>query len=181
MNIAATSSATSSCSPTAPWAGEKGDLSTDQQHQVAQLQERDREVRAHEAAHLSAAGGYATGSAQFSYSRGPDGRLYAIGGEVGIDTSRVSDDPRATLTKAETIQRAALAPADPSAQDQRVAAQAVAMATQARQELAQQRTDDGRAGAAAEGPHARLQGRLRASGALPTDPNARDTLLHQVA
>jgi len=104
--------------------------------QLKALQSRDREVRAHEAAHQAAAGNLSTGGASFSYQRGPDGRLYAIGGEVHIDTSAVSGDPKATLRKAETVIRATLAPARPSSQDRQVAARAVQMAAEARTELA---------------------------------------------
>lgn len=106
--------------------------------ELKQLQARDREVRAHEQAHLAAAGQYAKGGASFSYTRGPDGRNYATGGEVGISTSAVSGDPEATLRKAEQVRRAALAPAEPSTQDLKVAAQATATASQARQDIAAQ-------------------------------------------
>ncbi|RMH09679.1 MAG: catalase [Nitrospirae bacterium] len=109
--------------------------------ELAQLKARDREVRAHEAAHLAAAGSVATGGAQFTFQRGPDGQLYAVGGEVHIDTSPVPGDPEATIRKARTIRAAALAPANPSAQDRAVAAQASRMEAQARQELAQERAD----------------------------------------
>jgi len=84
-----------------------------------------------------AAGAGITGSVSYSYERGPDGQMYAVGGEVSIDTSAVSGDPRATLEKAEAIIRAAMAPAEPSSQDYRVAASARAMAAEARAELAQ--------------------------------------------
>ena len=104
---------------------------------VSELKRRDTEVRAHEAAHLAAAGKYATGGASFDYKRGPDGKSYAVGGEVGIDTSPVPNDPKATLRKAQQIQAAAHAPANPSAQDRQVAAQASAMASQARAEISQ--------------------------------------------
>lgn len=103
--------------------------------QLRELRARDMEVRAHERAHAAAAGSAARGGPQFTLTRGPDGRMYAIGGEVAIDTSPVPGDPQATLRKAEQIRRAALAPAQPSAQDQAVAAQATAMAMQARAEL----------------------------------------------
>lgn len=109
-----------------------------QQRELLQLKNTDREVRAHELAHLSVAGRYATSGASFSYQKGPDGRLYAVSGEVGIDTSKIPGDPRATLLKAQTIMRAALAPANPSAQDRNVAAQASALAQQARIEISQQ-------------------------------------------
>ena len=105
--------------------------------QVQELKARDREVRAHEAAHLAAAGSLATG-VSFTYQRGPDGVQYAVGGEVGIDTSTVAGDPEATLAKAQRIRAAALDPAEPSAQDLRVAAQAAQHAVQARAEIGQQ-------------------------------------------
>lgn len=105
--------------------------------QVETLKARDREVRAHEQAHLSAAGGIAISGAQFQYTSGPDGKRYATGGEVSIDTSTVPGDPQATLRKAETIRRAALAPAHPSSQDYKVAAKAAAMANKASAELMQ--------------------------------------------
>ncbi|MBP1772303.1 MAG: hypothetical protein H6P99_1466 [Holophagaceae bacterium] len=101
---------------------------------LADLRARDRQVRAHEAAHLAAAGGLARGGASFTYTRGPDGRNYATGGEVSIDAT-VADTPTATLAKAQQIQAAALAPADPSPQDRSVATAAAAMAARARQEL----------------------------------------------
>ena len=112
--------------------------SPDQQRQIQALKARDSEVRTHEQAHLRAAGGIATGGASFTFQTGPDGKRYAIGGEVQIDTSPVSGDPEATLRKAETIRRAALAPASPSPQDYSVAASAASMATHAKIELIKQ-------------------------------------------
>lgn len=102
--------------------------------QLQNLKLRDAEVRAHEQAHLSAAGRYARGGASFSYERGPDGNSYAVGGEVGIDVGKAST-PEATLVKMQTIKRAALAPASPSAADRRIASQASITESQARQEL----------------------------------------------
>lgn len=102
---------------------------------VADLKTRDREVRAHEAAHLAAAAGLALSGASFTYTRGPDGRSYATGGEVSIDVSPVPDNPGATVAKAQQIHRAALAPARPSGQDHAVAARAVQMEAEARQEM----------------------------------------------
>ncbi len=101
------------------------------------LKSRDREVRAHEQAHLSAAGNLATSSASFTYQRGPDGQRYAVGGEVGIDSARVTGDPAATIQRAQQIRRAALAPATPSAQDRSVAVNASATALKAQAELAE--------------------------------------------
>lgn len=117
---------------------ESRELSTQEQRQLNTLKVRDREVKTHEQAHLSAAGGLASGGANYTYQLGPDGTRYAVGGEVQIDTSAAQGDPAATLRKADLIRRAALAPAQPSVQDRSVAAQAAAMATQARADLIQQ-------------------------------------------
>lgn len=116
-------------------------LDPSEQRVLEQLKARDREVRAHEQAHLSAAGNLATSGASFSYQRGPDGQRYAIGGEVGISSARVPGDPEATIQRAQQIRRAALAPANPSQQDRSVAAQASATLQQAQAELAQQRAE----------------------------------------
>ena len=102
--------------------------------EIRKLQARDREVRAHEAAH-AAAGGTFAGSPSYSFERGPDGQSYATGGEVSIDVSPVSGDPQATLQKAQQIRAAALAPAEPSAQDMKVAQRAQSMAAKARADL----------------------------------------------
>jgi SprA-related family len=118
-----------------------GELSESDLKLISELKQIDSEVRAHEAAHLAAAGSIATSGASFSYQQGPDGARYAIGGEVSIDTSAVSGDPAATLRKADTIRRAALAPAQPSGQDMQVAASAAALAAQAQAELLQKNQD----------------------------------------
>ncbi len=102
--------------------------------EIRQMQARDKEVRAHEAAHAAAGGSFA-GSPSFSYSRGPDGRSYATGGEVNIDISPIPGDPEATLQKANQVRAAALAPVQPSAQDMRVASRALTMASEARQAI----------------------------------------------
>lgn len=106
---------------------------------LEKLKARDREVRAHEQAHLARAGGLAKGGVTLTYQKGPDGRLYAIGGSVQIDSSPVPGDPEATIQKARRIRAAALAPATPSAQDRAVAATASRMEAQARLEALQLR------------------------------------------
>ena len=112
-----------------------GEVSPDQQQVVQQLAARDREVRLHEQAHLAAAGPYARGGPTYTYQKGPDGKNYAIGGEVQIDTAPVPDDPEATVRKAQVVRAAALAPAEPSSQDRAVAAAATKMEQQALAEL----------------------------------------------
>ncbi len=106
------------------------ELSPQEKRLVEKLRAIDRKVKAHEMAHLAAAGPYARG-VSFSYVRGPDGVLYAVAGEVKLDVSKVPNDPDATIRKAEIVERAALAPADPSPQDYAVAAKARAMKMQA--------------------------------------------------
>lgn len=116
------------------------EMSEEELRALSELKLRDREVRAHEQAHLAAAGGIARGGPSFEYQRGPDGQRYAVGGEVNIDVGPVHGNPQETIAKAQQIRRAALAPAEPSGQDRAVAAQATAMEQQARAELA--RTTD---------------------------------------
>lgn len=112
------------------------ELSPEAQKKVAELAQADQQVRAHEAAHMAAGGGLVRGGASYSYQRGPDGKNYAVAGEVSLDASEVPNNPSATLQKAQQIRAAALAPADPSPQDRKVAAEAGAMAMRAAQELA---------------------------------------------
>lgn len=116
-------------------------LTPEQEEQVKELSARDREVRAHEQAHVSAAGPYLTGGPTYTFQTGPDGRNYAIGGEVQIDTSPVEGDPEATIQKAQIVRRAALAPAEPSAQDRQVAANASKVEQAAAAELRSQQSD----------------------------------------
>lgn len=124
---------------------QESELSAEEKKQLEELKTRDREVRAHEAAHKAAAGSLARGAASFEFEKGPDGRRYAVGGEVSIDTSKVSGDPQATISKAQTIRAAANAPAQPSGQDRAVAAQATQMEAEARQEVAEERRADSNA------------------------------------
>lgn len=109
-------------------------LTGQQQKRIEELKRIDAEVRAHESAHAAAAGGLARGTS-FRTTTGPDGKSYAIGGEVKIDISPVAGNPQATLAKMQTVRRAALAPTDPSGQDRAVAAQATAIEAQAQSEI----------------------------------------------
>ena len=117
------------------------ELTPEEQQQVDELKARDQEVRIHEMAHVLAGGGYVTSGPSYTYQTGPDGKGYAIGGSVGIDTSPIEGDPEATIQKMQTVAAAALAPASPSGQDQKVAAAARQAETKARAELAQVRVE----------------------------------------
>lgn len=104
-----------------------------EQRVIDQLESRDREVRAHEQAH-AAVGGSLAGSPSYEYQTGPDGKKYAVGGEVSIDVSK-TNDPETTIRKMQTVRAAALAPAEPSSQDRKVAAEASRNIAEARAEL----------------------------------------------
>lgn len=116
-------------------------LTDEDRERVQVLRETDREVRAHEEAHARVGGPYAS-SPTFEYVRGPDGKRYAVSGEVQIDTSPIAGNPAATIRKMETVARAAQAPAEPSAQDRKVAAEAGAKKAEAQIELRQQEQEE---------------------------------------
>jgi hypothetical protein len=120
----------------------ESELSEEDRRILNELRARDAEVRAHEQAHIAAAGPYANGGPTFEFQTGPDGKQYAVGGEVSIDTSPVAGDPDATIRKAQILKRAALAPRDPSAQDRKVAAQAAQLEAQARQESRAEKAEE---------------------------------------
>jgi hypothetical protein len=125
-------------SQTAKPAKDAGDPSAPQldpaeQEEVNKLQARDREVRAHEAAHTAAAGSLAVGGASFTYQQGPDGRMYAVGGEVHLSVSS-GKTPAESKARAQQMRAAALAPADPSSQDMAVASKASSLELEAAKE-----------------------------------------------
>jgi hypothetical protein len=124
---------------------------------ISALQTSDRVVHAHEMAHMAAGAGLVTRGASYTYQTGPDGQRYAVGGEVGIDVSP-GRTPQESLAKAERIRAAALAPAEPSAQDLQVAASAAQMASEARLEIS---------AGAASGTASRAEAAYAAAGADP--------------
>lgn len=111
------------------------ELSEDEEKQVQQLKDRDREVRIHEQAHAAVGGQYA-GSPSYTFETGPDGKRYAVGGEVSIDVGE-EEKPEDTIQKMQIVRAAALAPAEPSTQDLKVAAEASQKEMKARAELGQ--------------------------------------------
>lgn len=124
-------------------AGRPGESELDlaQQREVDELQKTDRQVKAHEQAHMAAGAGLVMGGASYHYRHGPDGKSYAVGGEVKIDTSR-EKDPKDTITKMQRVKRAALAPSQPSGQDRSVAARASQIEAEARIELLKQNAEN---------------------------------------
>ena len=127
--------------PTVEEAGSRSDALTEEEKQiVAQMKARDREVRDHEQAHKVVGGRYA-GAISYDFNQGPDGKQYAVGGEVAIDTAPVPDDLRATVIKMEVVIAAALAPAEPSAQDRAVALLARSQLFAAQSEMVREELD----------------------------------------
>jgi hypothetical protein len=112
-----------------------------EQKQLKSLKQRDQEVRSHELAHASVGGAF-TGSPSYSFEVGPDGKKYATGGEVSVDLSPIEGNPRATIAKMQKVHAAALAPANPSVQDTRVAASAARVIAQAQSDLSAIALDD---------------------------------------
>jgi hypothetical protein len=117
------------------------ELSHEQKQEVEKLKKRDQEVKAHENAHMSAGAGIVQGGATYQYQRGSDGRMYAVGGEVKIDTSR-ERNPEDTIRKMQQVKKAALSPSQPSAQDRSVAAQASQIEAEARAEITKKNTEE---------------------------------------
>lgn len=116
------------------------ELTKEQESQVRELKKRDAQVRAHEQAHANVGGSYAS-APTYTYTKGPDGKKYAIGGEVQIDTSP-ERTPDATIRKMDIVIAAALAPSDPSSQDRAVARQAQQQRMEAQTQLAAQRAGE---------------------------------------
>lgn len=144
-------------------------LSEAEREQVKELQKRDAEVRRHEQAHASAGGQYA-GSPTYTYQQGPDGRRYAIGGEVSINVAPVPDDPQATIQKMEQVRRAALAPDEPSSQDQRVAQAAQRQAQEAQTALLQSKQEEVQEDLGLKEDDDKTEGEKKADEAKKSDP-----------
>lgn len=112
-------------------------LSDEQQRKLDNLKARDTEVKIHEQKHKSVGGQYAS-SPSYTTEKGPDGREYAVEGEVKISITEESS-PQETVTKMQKVAAAALAPAEPSSQDRSVANQARKLENKARMEINQEK------------------------------------------
>ena len=93
-----------------------GDLSAAERAQIAEMLQRDGQVRQEEKAHAAIAGS-AAGAIQYDYQRGPDGRMYAVGGSVPISAENPSGDPAEQRRLAAKVAAAAMAAINPSAAD----------------------------------------------------------------
>ncbi len=105
--------------------------------QIMSLQNAEDKVIAHENAHKSVGGEFA-GAASYGYTTGPDGKRYISSGEVNISVP-ATGEPEALIRALERVKQAAMAPAEPSPQDQRVAASAAAKIGNLRADIAKQK------------------------------------------
>ena len=119
----------------------KEELTSEEKQQVSELKTRDAEVRAHEQAHMAAAAGISASAPSYDYEMGPDGKRYAVGGEVNISFNE-SGNPSSDIVKAQTMKNAALAPAQPSGQDLAVARHADSLIAQFKEKLSQQNAEN---------------------------------------
>ena len=110
------------------------ELTPEERRRIAELKRIDAAVRAHEQAHISVGRELITSGPNYEYTYGPDGKRYAVSGEVGIDTSP-EREPQANIDKGQRIQDTALAPVDPSPQDYQVAATGKQLEDQGRRDL----------------------------------------------
>lgn len=112
----------------------KEELTTQEKQELAKLKITDAEVKRHENAHKAMAAGLQTSGPNYEYETGPDGKKYAVAGDVNISYQK-SSDPEVNLKNAQKLKAAALAPADPSAQDRSVARKADMEIAKAKQEI----------------------------------------------
>ena len=92
------------------------DPNSDEQRIVDKLQIRDKEVKAHEMSHGIDPNLIKIGSAQFDYTIGPDGKIYATGGKVTLSTGN-PNSPEDAVAKAQALKKTSIAPGNPSPQD----------------------------------------------------------------
>lgn len=111
------------------------ELTPQEKAKVTELKAIDTKVRAHEAAHQS--GPAASGGASFTYAKGPDGIMYATGGEVPV-LIQTGSTPQETISNMQGVIATALAPADPSPQDISIASKARVLMMKAQQEFAKE-------------------------------------------
>lgn len=86
----------------------------DFQRVLEKFKSKDQDVRSHEQIHATI--GHTTTPISYTYQEGPDGKMYAVGGNVRLDTS-IPQDPKAASYKLDQIKKAAAGPMDSSGAD----------------------------------------------------------------
>lgn len=92
----------------------------DFQRVLEKFKRTDAQVRSHEQVHATI--GQTTSPISYNYQKGPDGKMYAVGGSVRFDTS-IPDDPKSAAFKLDQLSKAAAGPTDPSGADTTIASQ----------------------------------------------------------
>jgi hypothetical protein len=113
------------------------EMSSDELQQLRELERRDLQVRTRDMAFIAAAGG-AAGSYSLEYETGPDGRRYAVGADIKLDTSEGAT-PEQTLAKARALRAATMSARGESSSDASAAAKAVRMEAEARAQIEHER------------------------------------------
>ena len=72
----------------------------DYERVLEKFKNMDAKVRAHEQTHASLTN--TTTPIQYNYQMGPDGKMYAVGGSVRLDTS-IPNDPKAAINKLDSL------------------------------------------------------------------------------
>lgn len=93
-----------------------GQLSPEEKRIIAELQARDRAVRNEEERHAATAGQFG-GEPQYTYRRGPDGKLYAVEGKVPIRLGAAGGSPEDQEKALRRVQAAAVSVQSPSSGD----------------------------------------------------------------
>ncbi len=100
----------------------ESELSPEARDNLRELQGIDRAVKAEEQTHAAVAGAYGS-TPQYTYVRGPDGRQYAVGGSVAVDTSSAVT-PEQAQQAAGAVAASAASVSTPSSADFQAVAQA---------------------------------------------------------
>ena len=116
------------------------ELTQQEQQEVMELKNTDAKVKAHEHAHKAAAAGLKTTGPNYEYETGPDGKKYAVAGDVNVSYAK-SSDPEVNLQNAQKLKAAALAPTDPSSQDRKVAQKADQEIAEAKREIMEEQAE----------------------------------------
>ncbi len=91
-------------------------LSDNEQKAVNELKSRDKEVRLHEAEHMRNPELISVGGPKFTYAIGPDGKAYAIGGNVTLTTGKPKS-PEDAMQKAMALKNSSMGVGEPSSKD----------------------------------------------------------------
>ncbi len=118
----------------------KNELNQAEKMAVRDLQAKDRQVRAHEQAHVAASGRISVSAPMYEYETGPDGRRYAVGGSVNYNVPQART-PEEEKLLAQQLRQMALAPMDPSPKDRSIAAEASVKESKATREIIQDKME----------------------------------------